>query len=163
MGFEYERKFLVSGDAWMSRIRKRTEILQGYIAVTEVAEVRVRIQDERAELTVKSREAGVRRSEVNTPIDVEDGRALLSAFATETIAKTRHELDLGPQQWTVDVFHGASEGLVLLEIEGTDLSSIQPPAWAVSDVTADPRYRNSFISTRPFSTWRDKEAATDVS
>lgn len=163
MGREYERKFLVSGDGWKSHVARTAEIVQGYIAITEASEVRVRVEGERAEITVKSRDAGVRRDEVNIPIEVSNARALLETFATETIAKTRHELDFAPQQWTVDVFHGPSQGLVLLEVEGTGLQSIRPPEWAVQDVTADPRFRNSYISSRPFGTWREQEGSTGVS
>lgn len=164
MGFEYERKFLVVGDGWLQRVGSTVDIRQGYIAVASDTEVRVRVHGDVAELTTKSREVAVRRAEINAPIPVDAARELLDTFATRIIEKTRYSLDADPYAWTVDVFHGQDEGLVLLEVESDDaLAGLDVPEWVGDEVTADPRFRNSYLSEHPYSDWSDEDEDSDVS
>ena len=50
----------------------------------------------------------------------------------------------------LDVFHGKLEGLRFVEVEFPDKEaseSFTPPEWFGEDVSADPSYRNSYLST----------------
>lgn len=118
MGLETERKFLVADDGWRSHAIEQTEIRQGYIAVTSTVEVRVRLIEGVGMLTLKSREAGLTRRELDATLPVDVAREAFESFATNALTKIRHVLNIGPDAWTVDVYQGDLEGLILLEIEG---------------------------------------------
>ena len=50
----------------------------------------------------------------------------------------------------LDIFKGRLEGLVMVEVEfgsEAEAEAFVPPAWFGVEVTADPRYRNSYLST----------------
>ena len=68
--------------------------------------------------------------------------------------KTRYRHQVGKHVWEVDVFHGENEGLVVAEIELSDeAESFDKPDWVGDEVSADPRYANSKLSTHPFRKW----------
>ena len=64
MGFEIERKFLVSGD-YKSKSFKAYPIKQGYLSLSGVSVVRVRVKGEKAYITVKTSAANgtIKRNE----------------------------------------------------------------------------------------------------
>ena len=53
MGYEIERKFLVKGD-FKSKSFKSYAIKQGYLSLSGISVVRIRVKGEKAYLTVKS-------------------------------------------------------------------------------------------------------------
>ena len=57
----------------------------------------------------------------------------------------------------VDEFHGENEGLVLAEIELSDVneSYILPP-YLGREVTGDKHYYNAYLCSHPYHTWRDE-------
>ena len=70
MGHEIERKFLVRDDSWKSSADKGTQILQGYLALDDRREVRVRIMDRStAKLTIKAGGAKLSRAEFEHALD----------------------------------------------------------------------------------------------
>ena len=81
MGVEVERKFLVSGDSWRAEVTSSTRIVQGYLAQTDSATVRVRVKGERGFLTVKGVSVGIARSEYEYEIPVADALAMLDRLA----------------------------------------------------------------------------------
>ncbi len=149
MGTEIERKFLVR-DPSIVEGRSGTRIRQGYLSHDKNAVVRVRIRDEEAFLTVKGITRGIRRSEFEYPIPVDDARQLLQLCPEGHIDKTRHEVPHGDHTWEVDVFHGDNEGLILAEVELDD-ENTEPalPEWLGEEVSGDPRYFNSELSRNP--------------
>lgn len=148
MGQEIERKFLVSGDGWRLSGTKRIDFVQAYVAISEKAQVRVRIIDgERAVLTVKDRATGPVRAEFEYPIPVADARAMLALRTGGLIEKTRTIVPVGAMRWEVDVFRGDLAGLVLAEIELDDAAHrLTPPPWAGREVTEDARYYNAALA-----------------
>lgn len=162
MEIEIERKFLILSDGWKSHIAGTEELAQGYLAASQSCLVRVRASEDHGWLTIKGGQIGdtdtLTRLEYEYEIPHAHATEMLSAFALSSIAKTRYTLDLPDYQWTVDVFHGANKGLVLLEIEGPDvdtLSSDDLPSWVGEDVSADPRMSNAYLSHSPYSQWAD--------
>lgn len=119
--------------------------------------VRVRISGGDALVTVKGQQTGEGKPEWEYEIPLSDAREIM-LLARGEIEKTRHTLSRRPYVWTVDEFHGTSAGLFLLEIEGQAVVE-EPdlPAWAGREVTADPRYQNSYISQHPYSSWSDTD------
>jgi len=74
------------------------------------------------------------------------------------LEKTRFILDIAGSQWEVDVFEGRNTGLVLAEIElKTSDQPIVIPPWVGAEVSHDPRYYNSNLIQRPYSSWSQHE------
>lgn len=154
MIIEIERKFLVRDTAFLAG-RGGERILQGYLARTARATVRVRIAGERGWLTLKGRSRGISRSEFEYPIPLVEARELLAELADgPCIEKTRYRVEHAGHTWDVDVFGGANAGLVLaeLELQREDEPFVAPP-WLGAEVSDDPRYCNSSLAERPFTSW----------
>ena len=65
------------------------------------------------------------------------------------VMKTRCRIPLGNYTAELDIFHGAHEGLLLVEVEFPSVEAANafvPPAWFGDDVSGDPRYRNSYLA-----------------
>lgn len=151
---EIERKFLVQDDGWRRSAAAGRAFVQGYLAETARAVVRVRIDDRGAAwLTVKSAAPGLTRDEYEYPIPPADGERLI-ALCEAVITKTRFEVVYGGWVWEVDVYSGESEGLVMAEIElpSVDAPHDLPP-WVGPEVTGDPRYYASRLAREPFRRW----------
>lgn len=155
MGQEIERKYLVAADDWHGEVKSSTHIVQGYLTTQAKATVRVRIRDERAYLTIKGQPTGIARAEYEYEIPAADARAMLADLAEPgVIDKRRNLVPYAGYLWEVDVFSGANEGLVMAEVELSDPDEDpQLPSWVGAEVTDDPRYLNSSLSQRPFTTW----------
>lgn len=150
MSVEVERKFLVVADSWRAGARA-CRIRQGYLCLGEDTTVRIRIADQSAFITVKSKTEGMSRAEYEYGIPLADGIAMLEGLcARPLIEKTRHFVEHAGKTWTIDVFGGENAGLVVAEIELADPDEkVDLPAWAGEEVTYDPRYRNSALVSAP--------------
>jgi adenylate cyclase len=155
MGVEIERKYLVVGDRWRSAVESETRIMQGYIATTRSATVRVRVAGERAFLTIKGMMKGASRAEYEYPIPPEDAEAMLRDLAvTPPIDKVRYRVRCGSHVWDLDVFAGENAGLIMAEVElEAEDERFQIPDWAGEEVTGDGRYYNVNLATKPFRSW----------
>jgi len=153
-GSETERKFLVPelpGDLgdWAA-----TRIEQGYLAVTDAVEVRIRRRGTApgaATLTVKSA-PGLTRAEEELALQPAAFERLWPLTEGRRVCKVRHVRDVMPGVvLELDVFEGALEGLRTLEVEFPDAdaaAAFSPPAWAGPEVTDDPRYANQTLALR---------------
>jgi adenylate cyclase len=155
MGVEVERKFLVADDTWRSRVRSATRIVQGYVAQTDTATVRVRVKGEKGFLTLKGVSVGIARSEFEYEIPVDDALAMLGQLAQgPVIDKVRHLVPVGAHVWEVDVFAGGNAPLVMAEVELADAAeAFERPGWAGMEVSDDQRYFNVNLARTPYSTW----------
>ena len=153
MATEIERKFLTRDDSWHDGSHG-IRISQGYLSQDPDRTVRVRIAGENAWLTIKGRTEGMRRAEFEYEIPSDDARALLELCLRSVIDKTRYRISHSGHVWEVDVFHGDNAGLVIAEVELTD-DSVSPelPSWVGEEVSADTRYFNSLLATRPYTKW----------
>src|SRR5262245_2536039 len=133
MAVEIERKFLVHGEAWRSLATSQASIRQAYLASGERSTTRVRIKNGiDATVTIKSKRAELRRLEVEYPISVLDGEALLSLRHSGLIEKMRFTVPWRGHTWEVDVFTGDNVGLVIAEIElRHEDESFECPPWLV--------------------------------
>jgi adenylate cyclase len=146
---EVERKLLVdelpSLDGWVS---KRLE--QGYLAVTDDAEVRIRRADGAdARLTVKSA-PGLSRVEEELPLDAGAFARLWPLTEGRRLVKVRHTLETAPGVvFELDVYEGSLRGLMTLEVEFADEDAARawtPPPWAGRDVTGEKAYANQSLA-----------------
>jgi len=155
MGIEVERKFLVSDESWRDGVTSSTRIVQGYIAQTGSATVRVRVKGDRGFLTIKGSSVGVSRSEFEYEVPVADALAMLDELAQgPVIDKVRHMVPVGGHVWEVDVFAGENAPLVMAEVELADSQeAFDRPDWAGAEVSDDQRYFNVNLARSPYSTW----------
>lgn len=155
MAIEIERKFIVGDDGWQQLAIGSAPIEQGYFARTPHVAARIRIFGDNAYITLKSATGGLSRHEYEYKIPKADAVEIIRQFSIEPpITKVRHDVPFAGIIWTVDVFGGANEGLVLAEAElkSADQSITLPP-WVGDEVTNDPRYENSSLASSPFTTW----------
>jgi len=156
MGIEIERKFLLASDAWRGQ-GQPTLMRQGYLCADPVRTVRVRIEGERAAVTIKSKSEGASRGEWEYEIPVADAAELLDRLCEQPLVeKVRHRIPHGDHVWEVDEFQGENAGLVVAEIElGAEDEAFATPEWIGKEVTGDKRYYNSNLIRQPYSKWKD--------
>lgn len=155
MGQEIERKFLV--DPSWTPPGDGVAFEQGYLSSHPERVVRVRIEGERAKLTIKGSTRGVTRSEFEYPVPVEDARELMALCEQPVIVKRRYVIEHAGKRWEVDVFAGENAGLVIAELElASEQDAFEKPAWVREEVSGDPRYYNSNLARDPYSRWRQR-------
>ena len=157
MAQEIERKFLVDPSK-LPQLSSCYTIKQGYIAASG-ATVRVRIRNSEAFLTLKGKAKGLTRSEFEYPIPVTDAEAMLSELCLHpVISKKRYLIEHEGHTWELDIFEGENEGLIVAEIElESETEPFVKPDWVTKEVSNDPRYRNAYLVSYPFSAWKAEE------
>lgn len=150
MAHEIERKFLVSEAPDRLEESSSARIEQGYLAVSERSEVRLRRSGEDLRLTVK-RGAGEVREEVEVPIGRELFERLWPLTADARLTKTRYLLPLeGELEAEVDVYEGELHGLRVVEVEFDSAAAsrgFQAPGWFGEELTGDRRYANQALAS----------------
>ncbi|MDJ0923555.1 MAG: CYTH domain-containing protein [Acidimicrobiia bacterium] len=154
MATEIERKYLVAGEEWRA-LGRGSDFRQGYLSTVKERTVRVRVAGERGYLTIKGITLDATREEYEYEIPVGEAARMLEQLCEQPIIeKTRYEIDWAGLTWEVDEFRGVNAGLVVAEVElGDPNQEIELPPWVGDDVTDDPRYFNSNLIARPFSSW----------
>jgi adenylate cyclase len=154
MALEIERKFLVLSEDWRSQA---TGILyrQGYVVLGIGKTVRVRVAGSTGYLTIKGPSVNLARAEFEYEIPLEDAMTMLDMLCEQPlIEKTRYKIPYAGMTWEVDEFAGENQGLILAEVELTAVGqAIALPPWIGAEVSADPRYFNSYLVRHPFSQW----------
>lgn len=154
MAVEIERKFRTNGVDFLAN-QEGERLIQGYLSHDPRATVRLRVQGDRAWLTIKGKTHGASRSEFEYPIPSADAHAMLEEMCPEgVIDKTRYRIRVGEHVWEVDQFHGDNRGLVVAEVElDSEDQPFERPPWLGEEVTGDPRYYNSALSRTPYVQW----------
>lgn len=144
MSKEIERKFLVTDTSYRALATGKAEIVQGYLSRVPERTVRVRLWNDEAFLTVKTRNVGITRNEWEYRIPAADAREMLKA-CEGLLEKTRYIVPAGDGlKWEVDEFHGRHEGLTVAEIElPAEDCGFTKAGFVGEEVTGDPRYYNS--------------------
>lgn len=145
---EIERKFVVDAvpalEGWTA-----SRLEQGYLAVTDDVEVRVRRADgARARLTVKSA-PGLSRVEEELELDAEAFARLWPLTEGRRVVKTRWSREEGGVVFELDVYEGTLAGLVVVEVEFASEEAAgawSPPAWAGREVTGEKAYANQSLA-----------------
>lgn len=150
--YEIERKFLLNDLPPATGDIEPTRIDQGYLAITDDLEVRVRARDGDHLLTVKGGRGEV-RTQVTVPVSPEQFNELWALTEGRRISKQRwivpHDSNAEVE---VDRFQAELEGLLIAEVEfaSEDASrGFSPPAWFGREVTHDDRYRNAALAMQP--------------
>jgi adenylate cyclase len=145
---ERERKFLLA--RLPDDLGPPTHIRQGYLAVDDAVEVRVRRTKDGSTVTVKGG-AGRDRTEVELPVDGTQVDELWPLTESRRLEKDRHRVPLeGGLTAEVDVYRGHLAGLRTVEVEfgGADQADgFSPPDWFGREVTDDDAYGNALLAS----------------
>ncbi|MDP2336761.1 MAG: CYTH domain-containing protein [Bacteroidota bacterium] len=153
MALEIERKFLVNPAKWMPT-DQGTQIIQAYLGLCPSPTVRIRIDGDKAYLTIKGRSNSISRPEFEYEVPVTDAIEMLPLAISGPVEKIRYEVMHEGFLWEVDVFSGKNKGLIMAEIElESESQEFRRPDWLMEEVSHDGRYYNSYLSGNPFSEW----------
>ena len=152
MAIEIERKFLVLNNDWQAHVDSDLHIVQGYLASNESSSTRIRIQDDKANINIKSATLGITRTEFEYAIPVEDAQLMLDELCIKpVIEKTRFTVKHMHHIWEIDVFSGDNDGLTVAEIELSSPHEIYgKPSWLGEEVSNDIRYYNVCLVKNPY-------------
>jgi CYTH domain-containing protein len=155
MAKEIERKFLVHPRKW-SDVGAGRVIRQGYLCASKQSSVRVRTYGDKAYVTIKGATSDITRDEYEYEIPLNDANEILVNLCEHPpIEKIRYRIMYKGHTWEVDEFAGANQGLTVAEVELKDAKEeVELPDWIDREVSGDPRYFNSNLSIKPFSTWK---------
>ena len=155
MGFEIERKFLIDTTKIQFEHLQKSHIQQGYLNQDPERIVRVRTRDGIGFLTIKGKNVGATRLEMEYQIPIEDAQELLLICLPHIIEKERYLYIIGNHTWEIDRFLGKNQGLWLAELElSSEEETFEMPDWISTEVTMDHRYTNSYLSEHPFCLWK---------
>jgi adenylate cyclase len=155
MAKEIERKFLVHPRKW-SDLGAGKPVRQGYLCATKESSVRVRTYGDKGFITIKGHTTNNTRDEYEYEIPLTDANEILGSLCEgPPIEKTRYRVVFKSHTFEVDEFAGANQGLTLAEVELKDPKEhVELPDWIDREVSDDPRYFNSNLASKPFSTWK---------
>lgn len=147
MRFEIERKFLVAHEGWRAAATGRRNLRDGLVGQFGRGKVRVRLDEDRAWLTVKGARLGISRPEFEYEIPGRDAAAMLQNVCIGgIIEKTRHSVPHDGLTWVVDEFGGCLAGIVLAEVElDAEDQPFSRPDWLGAEVTGDLRFRQTTL------------------
>lgn len=150
MAKEIERKFLVTDKSYRELATACHTIKQGYLSNDPDRTVRVRLKDDAAYITIKTRNMGAERNEWEYQIPAGDAEAMLCHCTGNVISKRRYIVpEPSGLQWEVDEFEGTLAPLVVAEIELPAVDTPFTPAPFIGEeVTDDPRYYNSALAAQ---------------
>lgn len=154
MGREIERKYLLMGEEW-KKLGKGAHYRQGYLNSAKECTVRIRTVNKKAVLTIKGVAAGTARAEYEYEIPYADCADMLDTLAEKPIIeKKRYKINFAGLTWEVDEFLGVNAGLAVaeVELESEDQKFAKPP-WVGAEVTGDPKYFNSNLVKKPYTSW----------
>lgn len=155
MGLEIERKFLLKNNSWREKVSTSKLIRQGYLAPLDTSSVRVRIEDDKANINIKSAQLGIKRMEYEYAIPMSDALEMLEQLCRKPqVHKTRHIVIVDAHVWEIDEFYDENQGLVVAEIElDNENEAFVKPDWLGEEVSHDPRYYNVSLIKNPYNKW----------
>jgi adenylate cyclase len=149
MGKEIERKFLLRRVPSLADGQESVDIEQGYLAIDEETEVRVRRADQDRFITVKGGRGEV-RDEIEITIGDEQFGALWPLTEGRRLIKRRLVVSLEDGlKVELDVFQGELEGLLIAEVEfesEAESEEFEPPDWLGDEITGDQRYSGQSLA-----------------
>ncbi|WP_066900072.1 hypothetical protein [Mycolicibacterium houstonense] len=175
--FEFERKFFVRElPAVAASDPMPALIVQAYLFAADGYAVRVRVQgpapadlalppaelveafgeESLGTMTAKGPAVGGTRYEAERELDPLVAAQIVRR-AENVVAKVRYSMWLGEDGWIIDRFLGGNAPLLLSEVErGGPVVDLAIPAFCISEVSEDDRFRNEYLAHKPFGTWVDE-------
>lgn len=174
--FEFERKFVVDElPAIAASDPSPALIVQAYLFAADGYAVRVRIQgravaepgqpaaelvallgdDAIGTMTAKGPAAGGTRYEAERELDPMVAGQIVRR-ADHVVAKIRYAAWLGEDGWIIDRFLDRNAPLLLAEVErDAPVVDLVIPAFCVTEVSEDDRFRNEYLAHQPFGDWAE--------
>lgn len=151
---EYERRFLVASDSgWEKNVESYSKLFEDiYLSNTRL---RLRVltdsdSDRRIiKLTKKEPSDSPFFRTISRILLSQDEYDLLGRLDGRRITKVRHYCSGQDRTFSIDVFRGELNGLILSEVESDDLEdlmSIEPPHFTTAEVTEDPFFDGGNLS-----------------
>lgn len=154
MNIEIERKFLLVHNSWKEEA-VGVRYKQAYLNEKGDNTVRVRVEGDRAKLTIKSKATNISRMEFEYDIPMEDAEKLFLIAKTPAVEKIRYKIEYAGNVWEVDEFLGDNEGLVVAEIElKSEMQQFEKPSWIGMEVSGDKKYTNANLARNPYKNWK---------
>ena len=154
---EIEHKFLLRNTSYRSMAQHVYSIRQGYLCTDPERTIRIRQKDDKAYLTIKSKtdKQTLAKFEWEREINPADAQEIFRLCLPNIIEKQRYIIPWQGFIIEVDEFHGVNEGLCLAEIEVPSINMQLPelPDFIGEEVSLDYRYTNSYLATKPYTTW----------
>src|SRR3989338_2643091 len=158
MALEIERRFLVDPRR-LPNLRKGKLQIQGYLNKNndgDSVEVRVRIEEKNATLTIKYLQSILTRQEFEYSIPLSDAQALLK-LTNMKVSKVRHNLGVEGKKWVLDFFQEKNFPLIIAEIElKNENEEISLPLWVTKEVTSNLSYTAMNLAFKPLQSWLRK-------
>lgn len=156
MSIEIERKFLLKSDEWRS-LGEAKFYQQGYLLIDKSKTIRVRTIGNQGFLTIKGSSIGISRSEFEYEIPIDEAKQILDILCEKPlIEKYRTKIIFPDLIWEVDEFIGENSGLVIAEVElKNENQRIDLPDWIGKEVSANPKYNNSYLVKHPYKSWKE--------
>ena len=157
---EIERKYRVAHLPENLEQYPHSDMEQAYLCASPT--IRIRKEWGHFVLTVKERKAKsndgngavapIVNREEEFELSAEAYKRLSAKCEGMTVEKCRYRVPLPDSSLCaeLDIFKGRLQGLVMVEVEfgsEPEADAFVPPEWFGNEVTADPRYRNSYLST----------------
>jgi len=157
MGIEIERRFLIKNNDWEKLIRRKTNIIQGYLSsYSEDWIVRIRSEDSLFKLTLKKHITKSKSFEFEYEIPKKEGEIIISEIKNPII-KERFYLHLKEKEWIIDRFKGKNFPLEIAEVELKTIDErIHLPNFLSTEITGVRKFSNFELSNKPFSRWDKK-------
>lgn len=106
-----------------------------------------------AAVTVKGPAAGGTRYEAERELDPHVGVELVRRGGARVL-KTRYAAWLGSDGWSIDVFGGANNPLIIAECERSGpVTELEIPDFCVTELTDDRRFSNESLALAPYREW----------
>jgi len=145
---EIERKFLVTKIPENLSNFPSSKITQGYLLITDVAEIRIRNRSGEYTITNKSG-TGQSRSEYERKISPKYFTRLSTEIQGKLIKKTRYLIPYQNTTIELDIYAGDLQGLVVAEIEFNSeetAAKFSPPEWLDAEVTNNESFKNKSLA-----------------
>lgn len=160
MAIEIERRFLIKNDTWRQAcLEEPLTIQQGYLARGDFFVLRIRVIDDYAKLTLKSKKTGNELYEYEYSIPVQDAREMLNTIEPrQRIEKKRYHCMHNGKLWEIDEFFGENTGLYVAEIElDHSNEAFSFPDWVGKEITDDEDFSNYALSLRPYARRQEEQ------
>jgi len=157
MCIEIERRFLIKNNDWEKLIKRKSDIIQGYLSsCSEGWIIRIRSEDNQFKLTLKKHISKSKNFEFEYKIPKQDGEIIISDIKNPII-KERFYLHFKGKEWIIDRFKGKNFPLEIAEVELKTINEqINLPSFLSTEITGLKKFSNFELFNKPFS-YRDKE------
>ncbi len=106
-----------------------------------------------AAVTVKGPAAGGTRYEAERELDPHVAVELVRRGGARVL-KTRYAAWLGADGWSIDVFGGANDTLIVAECERSGpVTELEIPDFCITELTDDRRFSNESLAISPYREW----------